>query len=77
MKSRDKIYRLEIAIKDLRPTIWRDVVVPGDYSLRDLHLVLQSAMGWENCHRHATIHEKCNHHNGDRAFIAPEYTDHK
>ncbi len=53
MKSREKIYRLEIAIKGLSPTIWRDVVVPGDYSLRDLHLVLQSAMGWENCHRHA------------------------
>jgi hypothetical protein len=53
VKSRDKIYRLEVAIKNLSPTIWRDIVVPGHYSLRDLHLVLQSAMGWENCHRHA------------------------
>ena len=32
--------------------VWRRVVVPGSLTLRQLHAVLQTAMGWEDYHLH-------------------------
>ena len=32
--------------------IWRRVIVPDSYTLGDLHLVIQDAMGWKNYHLH-------------------------
>ena len=38
---------------DVDPTdIWRRIIVPGFYSLRELHCAIQGAMGWYNCHLH-------------------------
>ncbi len=34
------------------PEVWRQVEVPSDYALADLHDVLQLAMGWTNSHLH-------------------------
>ena len=46
------IYQLKIALKHVRPPVWRRVQVPSNIALQDLHLVIQAAMGWENCHLH-------------------------
>lgn len=45
-------YQLKITLQDIDPPIWRRVVVPADFSLFDLHHVIQIAMGWEDCHLH-------------------------
>ncbi len=45
-------YRLRIALKDIKPPIWRRIRVPGDFNLADLHYVLQTVMGWDNYHLH-------------------------
>jgi len=50
--SAEAAYRLRVALKDIRPPIWRRIQVPGDFTLADLHYVLQTAMGWHNCHLH-------------------------
>ena len=42
-----------ITLEDIRPPIWRRVLVSGDISLTRLHDVIQRAMGWENYHLHA------------------------
>ena len=42
-------YRLKIALKGIRPPIWRRLLVP-DVSLARLHEMLQAAMGWRNAH---------------------------
>ena len=34
------------------PTVWRRLVVPASLTLRQLHAVLQTAMGWEDYHLH-------------------------
>jgi len=41
---------LRIELRDLKPAIYREVMVPPDITLRRLHAVIQAAMGWENAH---------------------------
>lgn len=43
-------YQLKVTLKGVKPPIWRRIVVPAHYSFRDLHLVIQEAMGWEQMH---------------------------
>lgn len=45
-------YQLKITLQDIAPPVWRRVVVPGEFTLLDLHHVIQIAMGWEDCHLH-------------------------
>jgi hypothetical protein len=43
---------LRIELCRIKPAIWRQVRVPLDFTLGDLHTVIQIAMGWQNCHLH-------------------------
>ncbi len=47
-----EIYQLKATLKDTRPPIWRSLLVPSDFTLSQLHGVLQVAMGWEDRHLH-------------------------
>src|SRR5579863_5933165 len=44
------IYQCKVALIGITPLIWRRVQVTGDYTLAQLHRVLQVVMGWENYH---------------------------
>ena len=44
-----KEYRLKITLGEIRPPIWRRILVP-DISLARLHEILQAVMGWRNYH---------------------------
>ncbi len=44
------IYQLRIALKHIRPPIWRRVLVPGDVSLYTLHEVIQAVIPWQSYH---------------------------
>jgi hypothetical protein len=39
-------------LSDVAPAIWREIEVPTTYSLWDLHVAIQDAMGWEDRHLH-------------------------
>ncbi|WP_410667018.1 plasmid pRiA4b ORF-3 family protein [Amycolatopsis sp. cmx-4-68] len=41
---------LKITLADTDPEIWRRVAVPGDFSLADLHELIQDSFGWERSH---------------------------
>jgi len=45
-------YLLKVELEGSNPSIWRRIRVPGEISLSILHGVLQTVMGWENCHLH-------------------------
>ncbi len=46
------VYQLKVTLRGSRPPIWRRVLVPGRYTLGDLHWVIQFVMGWTNSHLH-------------------------
>ena len=49
----EKAIQFKVALKYIRPPIWRRVVLPDNFTLADLHGVIQASMGWYNCHMHA------------------------
>jgi hypothetical protein len=44
------LYQLKISLCDIRPMIWRRVLVQEGTTLTRLHTVIQTVMGWENVH---------------------------
>jgi hypothetical protein len=47
------VNQLKITLRGVaKPPVWRRVLVPADVTLRDLHEVIQQAMGWNDYHMH-------------------------
>ena len=46
----DDIVQVKVWLLGISPMVWRRVLVPATFSLRELHSVLQVAMGWEAIH---------------------------
>ena len=46
------IYQLKISLVGAKPAIWRRVQVPDNFTLANLHAVIQLAMGWTDYHFH-------------------------
>lgn len=46
------IYQLRVLLEGISPLVWRQLLVPGDYSIADLHYILQIAFDWDNVHLH-------------------------
>ncbi|MCK4797538.1 MAG: plasmid pRiA4b ORF-3 family protein [Spirochaetes bacterium] len=46
------IYQFKITLNDITPPIWRRIQVPDTYTFWDLHVAIQDAMGWLDCHLH-------------------------
>ena len=44
--------QLRVSIDRIEPQIWRRLLVPSHFNLRELHLVMQAAFGWTNSHLH-------------------------
>ena len=42
--------RLRVELRDERPPVWREVIVPSGITLDLLHDVIQVVMGWEDRH---------------------------
>ena len=49
---RHKALQLRVELLDIRPPIWRRIEIPSTYSFWDLHVAIQGAMGWMDCHLH-------------------------
>ena len=49
------VFRFRVELRDIAPSIWREIEVPGDYSFWDLHVAIQDAMGWLDYHLHAFL----------------------
>jgi hypothetical protein len=46
-------YQIKVQLRGVtKPPVWRRLQVPADLSLDQLHEVIQTAMGWHDCHMH-------------------------
>ncbi len=52
MPSGDRILQLKIALEDVRPQVWRRLLVPERMTLGTLSKTLERVMGWESYHLH-------------------------
>jgi len=57
-------FQIKVTLRDVKPPVWRRLIVPSDITLPVLHQVLQAAMGWYDCHLHLFRVR-------DRAFAPP------
>lgn len=62
-------YQLKITLKYARPRIWRRVLLPADFSLYQLHYLIQVVMGWNNSHLHEFFQKDGSK---ERLFMTPE-----
>ena len=46
-------FQLRIQLEDIKPVVWRRLLVPGSVRLSKLHDMFQVAMGWTNSHLHS------------------------
>jgi len=44
------ILQVKVWLTGISPMVWRRVLVPANFTLRELHGVIQVAMGWEGIH---------------------------
>jgi Plasmid pRiA4b ORF-3-like protein len=47
------LVEMKITLDDVKPAVTRKLVVSTRHSLDELHDIIQTAMGWQNCHMHA------------------------
>jgi hypothetical protein len=45
--------QFKVQLSGSEPLIWRQFEVPASYTFWDLHVAIQDAMGWQDCHLHA------------------------
>lgn len=47
-----EVYQIKVTLKRTKPPIWRRLFVSSTVTLRGLHRILQTTMGWTNSHLH-------------------------
>ena len=56
MPRRDaEVNQFLVALLGVNPLVWRRIQVPAEYSFWDLHVAIQDAMGWQDCHLHEFV----------------------
>ena len=51
----DVIAQIKVWLLDVSPMVWRRMLVPASCSLRELHGMIQVAMGWEGIHLYVFV----------------------
>ena len=46
-------HRLKVALRRVRPPVWRRIEVPSNITMFELSAVLEAAMGWFGGHLHS------------------------
>ncbi len=52
-----RLLTLKIVLEYSEPLVWREIGIDGRIRLSCLHEIIQTGMGWENCHLHL-FHKK-------------------
>lgn len=49
------IFRIRATLLEIQPPVWRSIELSDQTTLKQLHRILQIAMGWEDCHLHEFV----------------------
>ncbi|MBN1162490.1 plasmid pRiA4b ORF-3 family protein [Patescibacteria group bacterium] len=52
MTKNPQIYQLKVILQDIKPPIWRRLLIPSDATFWELHIAIQDSFGWEDYHLH-------------------------
>jgi hypothetical protein len=47
-----RVFQLKVTLQNIKPPVWRRVLVDAGSTLDQVHEVIQAAFGWWNCHLH-------------------------
>jgi hypothetical protein len=47
------VLSVKVTLRNIRPPIWRRILMSNDMTLGDLHLAIQATIGWDSSHLHA------------------------
>lgn len=50
--KRKVVYQIRVALDGSEPEVWRRILMPEDCTFWELHVAIQDAMGWLDCHLH-------------------------
>lgn len=53
--NQPRVYEFVVTLNKIHPPIWRRIQVPENYTFWDLHVAIQDAMGWLDCHLHEFV----------------------
>jgi hypothetical protein len=70
----NRVFQFKITLNEIKPSIWRRILVPETYSFWDLHVAIQDSMGWLDCHLHEF--EMVNASTGEKERIGIPPEDH-
>ena len=48
-----RTFRFKVVLREIEPSIWRQIEVPSYYTFWDLHVAIQDSMGWKDSHLHS------------------------
>lgn len=49
------LYQIKVSLNDVKPPIWRRLLISSTTNLSELHNIIQVAMGWTDTHLHQFI----------------------
>lgn len=70
----DAILQIKVWLLGINPMVWRRVLVPSGSTLRELHGVLQVAMGWEGIHLYQFSLRAARYGSWELSASSPEVT---
>jgi hypothetical protein len=65
--SQGRLVTIKVSLRGAKPPIWRRLVMAASSPLAELHLAIQSSMGWGDCHLH--VFEVGGRSYGDRSAM--------
>ena len=54
-RANSRMLQFRVSVKDVKPEIWRKLLVSSDITLAGLHTILQILMGWNGRHLYAFV----------------------
>ena len=68
------ILQVKVWLTGISPMVWRRVLVPSSFTLRELHGVIQVAMGWEGIHLYEFELRAAHYGSWEVAAASPDVT---